>query len=94
MKEDLRRTHSGQTVSGCESELIVVVGVGRDFVSAVGVLGIGQEGVLEPGYEFALEPLLMSALTLHTKRSCIRFRDWEGGRNEPPDQDSRAASPR
>ncbi len=59
MKEDLRRTHSGQSVSGCESELVVVVGVGRDFASAVGVLGIGQEGVLEPGYEFALEPIII-----------------------------------
>ena len=64
MKKDSRRTHRGQTASGGQSELVVVVGVGRDFVSAVDVFGVGQEGVLEPGYEFALEPLLTSALII------------------------------
>ena len=52
-----RRTHRGQTVSSGQSELVVVVGIGRYFVSAVNVFGVGQEGVLEPGYEFALKPL-------------------------------------
>lgn len=54
-KRDLRRTHSGQAVSGRQGEPVVVVRVSRDFVPAVGVLGVGQERVLEPGHEFALK---------------------------------------
>ena len=37
---NLRRAHSGQIASGGQSELVVVVGVGRHFVPAVGVLGV------------------------------------------------------
>ena len=52
--KDVRRAHSGQTVAIGQSEFVVIVGKRRDFVSAFGILGVGQEGVLEPGHEFAL----------------------------------------
>ena len=51
---DLRRTHSGRGASAGQGEQVVIVTVSRDLVPTVGVLRIGQEGILEPGDEFAL----------------------------------------
>lgn len=52
-RKDLRFAHGGQSVSVGQGELVVVVGVGLDSVSAFGE-GVRQEGLLEPSYEFAL----------------------------------------
>ena len=52
--KNVRRAHSGQTVAIGQSEFVVIVGKRRDFVSAIGIFGVGQERVLEPGHEFAL----------------------------------------
>lgn len=65
MKKDLRGTHGRQAVPTGQGELVVVVGVGGDFVSALGVLRVGQECVLEPGYELALKPSRSSAPMSH-----------------------------
>lgn len=53
--KDLRGAHGRQVAPTRQGELVVIVGVGGHFFTAVGVLGVGQECVLEPGYEFALE---------------------------------------
>lgn len=96
-KKDLRRTHSSQAVSARQSEPVVVVGVSLDFVSAVGVLGVRQECVLEPGYEFALKkpPQSLSAPSSHTW-STIEPQSWAEWweENEPPCRHSGGPSPR
>ena len=43
MKKDLRGTHGRQAVPAGQGELVIIVGVGGDFVSALGVLRVGQE---------------------------------------------------
>ena len=53
--EDIRWSHSGESASTGEGAHAVIVGEGRDLVSAVYELRVGQKCFLEPGHELALE---------------------------------------
>lgn len=81
----------GQSASAGEGGHGVVVGVGRDFVSAVFVLGVDQECILEPGYEFALERIadVSTLADVDGWNAMLGVR-----RNEPPGRRSRGPSPR
>ena len=97
-KANLRGAHSSLSISIRQSKQVVIVPVSRDFVAAVGVLGVSQECVLEPGHEFALEkaaqvPSLASMVTTtHEQRLKKSGQKGDRRRNEPPDHGSNAPS--
>ena len=89
MAKDLRRSHRGQRTPTGDGGHGVAVSIGRDLVSAVCILRIGQESFLEPGDEFALETSQLSAPLSDVDGFIANV---EVRRNEPPDQRSCAPS--
>ena len=64
------------------------------MVPAVGILCISQEAPLEPLNEFALKKPHSLAPTSQTGDGHRSVMVWKGAGDEPPGQDSHAASPR